>query len=75
VLELSALLPVLHCCKGKVWKEIKIIVEGALPTDNLKNFCYFFTEDWRIELYGEGKLQREAIIEDSSFFYVFGLVC
>lgn len=64
MLELSTLFPVLHCCKGKVWKEMKIKVERALPTDNLKIFFYFFIEDWRIELDAEGKLQREVIIKD-----------
>lgn len=72
MLELSTLLPVLRCCKGEIWKEIKIRVEGALPTDNLKNFCYFFTEDWRIELDAEGKLEKEVIIKDSIFFLHIG---
>lgn len=77
MLELNTPLPVLllHCCKGKVWKEMKIRVEGAPPTDNLKIFCYFFTEDGRIALDAEGKHQRDVIKDSNFFFYILVLTC
>lgn len=58
MLEFSIWLPVLHCCKGKVWKEMKIRVEGALPTDSLTSFCYFFTEDG-----GQSQMQKAGFKE------------
>lgn len=65
--ELSTFLPVLCCCVGKEWMDMK---EEAFLKCSLENFQHFFAEGWRIELDAEGKLPGEVMIKGRNLLHV-----